>query len=48
MDLAIHVYLDNFHDIIAPPSIKTYPLMDFEFLVSGIQLALLYLYSITG
>jgi len=46
MDLAIHVYLENFHDIIAQPSIKTYSLVDFEFLMSGIQLALLYLFSI--
>ena len=30
VDLAIQVYLEDFHEIVAPPSVKTYPLVDFE------------------
>jgi hypothetical protein len=33
MGLIIHVYLEDFHDIANPPSVKIYPLMDFESLV---------------
>ena len=42
VDLANTVCLVDFHDIAAPPSVKTYPLVDFEFLESDIQLASLY------
>ena len=42
VDLANTVCLVDFHDIAAPPSVKTYPLMDFEFLECDIQFALLY------
>jgi hypothetical protein len=48
MGLIIHVYLEDFHDIANPPSVKIYPLMDFESLVPNIQLALLYLSSTIG
>jgi hypothetical protein len=50
MGLIIHVYLEDFHDIAnpLPPSVKIYPLMDFESLVPNIQLALLYLSSTIG
>ena len=41
-DLANTVCLIDFHDNFSPPSVKTYPLVDFEFLESDIQLALLY------
>lgn len=34
--------MGDFQDITAPPSVKTYPLMDFEFLDSDIQFASLY------
>ena len=30
MDLAIHVCLEDFHDITVPLSVKTYPFVDFE------------------
>ena len=39
VDLANTVCLVDFHDIAAPPSVKTYRLVDFEFLESDIQLA---------
>ena len=42
VDLANTVCLVDFYDIVAPPSVKTYPLVDFEFLESDIQLASLY------
>ena len=42
VDLANIVYLVDFHDIATSPSVKTYPLVDFEFLESDIQLASLY------
>jgi hypothetical protein len=45
--LAKYVCLWEFYDIIAPICVKTYPLVDFEFLVSDIQLRLLYLSSTT-
>jgi len=43
MDLAIHVYLECFHDTFIPPNMKTYPLVNFESLVSDINLASLLL-----
>jgi len=43
MDLAIHIYLECFHATSIPPNMKTYPLVDFESLVSDINLASLYL-----
>jgi len=36
--LVIHVFLDNFHNTAALPSVKIYSLVDFESLVSDIQL----------
>jgi len=38
MDLVTHICLDDFHDTTSPLNVKTYPLMDFETLVSNIQL----------
>jgi hypothetical protein len=42
MDLAIHVYLEDLYDIIVPLNMKTYPLVDFKYVVLDIQLASLY------
>ena len=42
MVFAIHISLENFHDTTVSPIIKTYPLMDFEYLKSDIQIVLLY------
>jgi hypothetical protein len=44
--LAIYICLEDFHDTSAPPSVKTYILVDFEFLMSDIQLTPLYFSSI--
>jgi hypothetical protein len=38
MDLVIHIYLKDFHDIATPPSVKIYVLVDFKFLVQLISL----------
>jgi hypothetical protein len=46
VNLVIHIYLEDFHDIATLPSVKIYPLVDFKFLISDIQLASLYLYNI--
>ena len=48
VDLAIHVCLDDFHDIATPPIVNIYPLVDFESLVSDIQFASLYHSSTAG
>jgi hypothetical protein len=48
MDLVIHDCLVDFHNTTTPPNVKTYPLVDFESLVSDIQLVSLYLSSIYG
>ena len=37
VECAMHVYFEDFQDIVAPLSIKTYPLMDFESFISDIQ-----------
>ena len=42
VDVANIVCLLDFHDIADLPSVKIYPLVDFEFLKSDIQLATLY------
>ncbi|CAN8307660.1 unnamed protein product [Cochlearia groenlandica] len=42
VDLAMTVCLEDFQDTAAPAMVKTYPLVDFEFLESAIQLASLY------
>ena len=42
VDRAIYIYLEDFHDTAAPPSVKTNPLVDLESAVSDIQLASLY------
>jgi hypothetical protein len=42
IDLVIHVCLENFYETSTPPNVKTYPLMNFEFLVWDIKLASLY------
>jgi hypothetical protein len=42
MDLVIHVCLEDFHNTVTPPSVKTCILVDFEFLMLDIQLASLY------
>ena len=39
VDLAMQVCLEDFQDTVAPPRVKTYPLVDFESLVSDIQFA---------
>jgi len=46
MGLMIQTCLGNFHDTVAPPSIKIYLLVDFESLMLEIQLASLYPSSI--
>jgi len=38
MNLAIYVCLEYFHDAIVPPSVKTYPFVDFKSLMLDIQL----------
>jgi len=39
VDLAWIVFLEDFQDTVAPPNVKTYPQVDFEFFESEIQLA---------
>ena len=46
VDQTITVCLEDFHDIVAPASVNTYPLVDFEFLASDIQFASQYPSSI--
>lgn len=36
VDLAIQVYLVDFHDTAAPPNVNTYPLVDLLFVLSEI------------
>ena len=48
VDLANTVCCVDFYDIAAPPSVKTYPLVDVEFLESDIQLASMYPSKIDG
>ena len=45
---AIHVCLEDFQDIAAPPRANTYPLVDFDSSESAIQLASLYPSSTGG
>ena len=47
VDLAKQVYFEDFQDTVAPPTVKTYPLVDFESLVSNIQFASQYPSSTT-
>ena len=47
VDLAIQVCLDDFQDTAAPPSVNTYPLVDFVPLVPVIQFASQYPSSTT-
>lgn len=42
VDLVITVCLEDFQDTAAPAIVNTYPLVDFESLISDIQLASLY------
>lgn len=44
MNLEMHVWLEDFHDTATSPSMKTYSIIDFECLVSNIQLPSLYLF----
>lgn len=46
--LANNVCLKDFQDIAAPPSVKIYPLVDFELFESNIQFASLYPSKTTG
>ena len=39
VDIAIHVCLEDFHDIAAPPRVNTYPLVDLVSILSDIQFA---------
>ena len=39
VEQAIHFCLEDFQDIAAPPKVKTYPLVDLDYVVSEIQLA---------
>jgi len=48
MERTIHVYLEDIQDIAAPPSVNTYPLVDFNSSESAIQLASLYPSSTGG
>ena len=42
VDLAIQVYFEDFHEIAALPSVKTYPLVDLKSFTSDIQFGSLY------
>jgi len=42
VEWVIHVCLKDFQDIVAPPRVNTYPLVNFDFSESAIQLASLY------
>lgn len=48
VNLAMHVCLEDFQETAAPLRVKTYPLVDFESVVSDIQFASLYPSSTTG
>ena len=48
VDLAMQVCLEDFQDRAIPPRVKTYPLVDFESLVSDIQFASQYPSSTAG
>ena len=48
IDLAMQVCLEDFQDTVAPPRVKTYPLVDFESLVSDIQFVSQYPSSTAG
>ena len=48
VDLAMQVCLEDFQDTTAPRRVKTYPLVDFESLVSDIQFAAQYPSSTAG
>ena len=39
VDRAIHVFLEDFHDIYAPPKVNIYPLVDLDSKLLEIQLA---------
>ena len=39
LDLVMQVCMEDFQDTTAPPRVKTYPLVNFESLVSDIQFA---------
>jgi len=48
MNLVIHIYLEDFYDINASPTVKTYPFIHFGSLVLNFQLESLYNFSIVG
>ena len=48
VDRDIHVYFEDFHDTAAPPSVNTYPLVDFVSFILEIQLASMYPSSTVG
>ena len=43
VERAMQICLKEFQDIVAPPRVNTYPLVDFNFSESAIQLVSLYL-----
>ena len=48
VDLAMHVYLEDFQETAAPSKVNTYSLMDFKSFISDIQFASLYPSSTAG
>ena len=42
VNLAMIVYLQDFHDTAAPPNVNTNPLVDFVSVISGVQFTSLY------
>jgi hypothetical protein len=36
MSLVIHICLEDFYDLVAPPNVKKYPLVNFKSLMSDI------------
>ena len=48
VDLVMTVCLEDFHDTAEPPSVNTYPLVDFETFISDVQFASLYPSRIVG
>jgi hypothetical protein len=36
VDLVIHIYLEDFYDLVAQPNVKKYPLVNFKSLMSDI------------
>jgi hypothetical protein len=48
MDLVVHICLEDLYDTSAPPSVKKFPLVNFVFLMSNIQLTSLYPSNIIG